>query len=95
MNEKQLRQLFKLHSAEYLDFELVQNKRSRRADIHAFLLLDSLLPAEGNMISCAEHDEFWLEVDLEQLAKVITEDQVVELIRCGVQMDAHGLKMNA
>lgn len=101
MNENQLRKLFQQHDDEYLNFEKVQNKRSRRADIHAFLLLDELLPPEEgecgtqNLISCAEHDEFWLEVDLDKLLKVVTKDQVLELVRCGVLIDEHGLKMNA
>jgi hypothetical protein len=41
-----------------------------------------------DMVSAAEHDEIWLDVDCEELAKVITEDQVLELTRCGVHYDS-------
>ncbi len=40
------------------------------------------------MVSAAEHDEILLDVDLEELAKVATEEQIVELIRCGVRYDS-------
>lgn len=68
---------------EYLEFERVQNKRSQRPDLHAFLLLDALFPGSSNIISGACHDEFYLDVggcDLESL----TDEQIIELIRCGV-----------
>ena len=65
-------------------FSGIENKRSERPDIHAFLLLDELVPGTRDMISAAEHDEFYLDVGVEELVKVITEEQVIELRRCGV-----------
>jgi hypothetical protein len=41
-----------------------------------------------HMVSAAEHDEIWLEISMEKLAAVATEDQVIELIRSGVRLDA-------
>ncbi len=74
---------------EFLEFERVENKRSKRADLHAFLLLDELVPGEKrDIVACAQHDEIWLGVDTDKLAGVITEEQVRELIRCGVRFDA-------
>lgn len=72
---------------QYLKFELVENKKSRRSDIHAFLLLDELLPGDNDIVSWAGHDEICLGVDLEDLNKVITDEQILELIRCGVRYD--------
>ena len=68
---------------EYLEFDRVQNKRSQRPDLHAFLLLDAIFPGSSDIISCACHDEFYLDIgnhDLESL----TDEQILELIRCGV-----------
>lgn len=36
------------------------------------------------MLSFVEHDIIYLSHDLEELASVITEEQVIELIRCGL-----------
>lgn len=80
---------------EFLKFERVENKRSQRPDLHAFLLLDELLPGNSDIVSAAEHDVIYLDVDAEKLAEVITESQVVELRRCGViyfnDVDSFGL----
>lgn len=58
-----------------------------RADLHAFNLLDRLAPSEGggDLISASEHDEFFLDVDLEALAKAATPEDITMLVRCGVR----------
>lgn len=73
---------------EFLKFDRVQNKQCTRPDIHAFLLLDKLVTRNRDMVSAAEHDEIWLDVEPEELAKVATEEQIIELIRCGVRFEA-------
>lgn len=80
---------FNKFEADFIQFEMVENKRSNRPDLHAFILLDELLPSEKarDMVSAAEHDEIWLDVDCGQLARVITESQVQELVRCGVRYE--------
>ncbi len=75
------------HEGEFLEFDRVENKTSQRHDLHAFMLLDRLVPGKGDIVSAAEHDEIWLGVSPEELAKVATEDQIIELIRCGVRHD--------
>lgn len=73
---------------EYLNFDAVQDKRSYRPDLHAFLLLDDLFPNPGtDMVAAAEHDEFWLDVCDDKIAK-LTDDQILELVRCGVRYDS-------
>lgn len=76
------------YEGEFLHFERVENKTSTRSDLHAFALLDRLVPGHGDMVCAAEHDEIYLAVEPEQLAQVATEDQIIELIRCGVRYDA-------
>lgn len=80
---------YEKYEDEYLEFGRVKNKRSKRADLHAFLLLDKLCPSHRgfDIVSGAEHDEIWLDVEPEKLAKVATEQQIIELIRCGVRYD--------
>lgn len=85
-----LQHLFDKHSdSEYMEFERVQNKLSTRPDLHGFFLLDILIKNENNqdMISAAEHDEIWLNIDLTNLAEIATEQQIIDLIRCGVRLD--------
>lgn len=79
---------------EYLRFELVQNKRSQRADLHAFLLLDELFPGHCDIVGSADHDQIWLEVTSEQF-ETLTDEQIVELSRCGVwhESDSDSLTM--
>lgn len=91
MTEEELHSLFEKHENEFLKFELVEEKQSRRADIHAFLLLDKLIAGHTDMVSAAEHDKIWLGVDVEVLAKVATENDVIELLRCGICLDRDGL----
>lgn len=73
---------------EYLKFDRVQNKTSNRADLHAFMLLDKLVPGKCDIVSAASHDEIWMGVSPDDLSKVATEEQIIELIRCGVRYDS-------
>lgn len=82
-----IRAVFKAYDDEYLKFERVEEKISERPDLHAFMLLDRLLAGKGDMVCCAEHDEIWLDVDVDELAKLATKGQIIQLIRCGVRYD--------
>lgn len=79
-----IKELFEKHEDEYLKFDRVDNKTSGRSDLHAMFLLDRLFPSDSDIVSAAEHDEIWLDVP-EYKIKTLTEDQVIELIRCGVR----------
>jgi hypothetical protein len=88
MTVDELKDLFEQHSHEgRLDFHRISVKRSSSPDLHAFLLISELLPSDNNIISTAEHDRIWLEVEVEDLAEVATEEIVLELVRCGVIYD--------
>jgi hypothetical protein len=81
---------FDKHRMEHGKFDRITNKLSSRPDIHAFLLLDSLLAtqAKTKMVAAADHDKIILAVSLDDLAKsVCTEDDVRDLCRCGVWCD--------
>ena len=62
------------------------NKEERKpSDLIAFILLNNLVPDKYRMVAAAEHDEIYLGVSIGELeAAKITEDQVKELVRCGV-----------
>lgn len=73
------------HQDEHSRFERVEKKLSGRPDLHAFLLLEMLTgPGDDDMVGAAEHDVIYLAVDLRKLANVATDEQLIELIRCGV-----------
>ena len=74
---------------EYLKFDRVTDKLSNRPDLHAFIMLDRLVPQSGNkdLISNATHDLFYLDIDVEKLSEVILDHQVIDLVRCGVMYD--------
>lgn len=84
MNKDKMEELFDSHSDDFLDFNSIENKLSNRQDLHAFLLLDRLVPGTGDMVSAAEHDEIWLITDEDALSEVVTQEQILELVRCGV-----------
>lgn len=78
---------FEEFNNEHLKFEKVENKKSMRPDIHAFLLLDSLFPGTENMVDGATHDQIWLSLKMEQI-ETLTDEHIVELLRCGVLFDS-------
>lgn len=88
-----IKAVFEQFDDDFLKFDRVEKKLSNRPDLHAFLLLDRLLPGDRDMVSAAEHDEIFLDVELDDLAKTgITEEQVRDLVRCGVRIsDFDGL----
>lgn len=88
-----LEEVFAKHDKEYLQFECVLDPSSKRPDLCAFLLLDQIMPSDTDIVVSASHDEIWLSVDCEELAKVATEYQIITLIRCGVRYDSDCLCM--
>ena len=99
MTVDELEELFREHDDEFLKHESIPNERrhSYRADLNAFIILDKLMPdCSKDIVSGAGHDEIWLDPDLDELVEAgITEEQVIDLIRCGVRIDEGGLCMFA
>lgn len=87
MTKDELIALFEETEAEFIKFERVENPLHPRRDVCAFLRLHELVPGTGKMVRAAEHDEFFLDCDLEELAKVATKDDVIMLQRCGIRID--------
>jgi len=74
---------------EFCEFDRVENKLHRRPDICAFLLLSNLAPSDNrDIVTAAEHDIIYLDVNLEELAINATEDNIKDLLRCGVRYDS-------
>jgi hypothetical protein len=78
------------HEDEFLQFDRVENKTSHRADMHAFNLLDRLVPGNSSIIAGAEHEQIYLCVSPDALSEIATEEQIIELIRCGVFLSDMG-----
>lgn len=89
--------LFDQYGDELNEFERVVNPLNPRPDIAAMILLDRLLPDSDpsrKMISSATREQVWLNVDLDDLAAVATEEDILTLVRCGVACFANrGLMM--
>ncbi len=81
-NIKELFNSYEEH--EFIHFGKIVNPPSKRPDICAFLLLDKLIPGDEDIIEGAAHDVIFLNVNLEDLAKVATEEDIIYLSRCGV-----------
>lgn len=84
-----LKAVFEEFSDEFLEFARIEKPMHARPDICAFLMLDKLVPGTHDIVCCAEHDEFWLDVTPDQLAAVATPDDIRDLIRCGLRYDTH------
>jgi len=85
MTIEQLVELFEKYDEEFLQFDKVLDRTSHRPDLHAFVLLDKIIPGSTDIVSGAEHDEIFLGIDLEEFARRVTEEQIVELNQCGVR----------
>lgn len=83
-----LAQVFEDNDSEFLKFERIVNKKHSRPDICAFLILAELLPSEDDIVIGAEHDIIFLDADFEQLAEVASEQDIIDLLRCGVMLSS-------
>jgi hypothetical protein len=77
------------YESSHIKFEHIpaEHRLSQRPDLHVFLLLDQLVPSTHNIVASADHDVIWLQTPIEDLAKVITREQILDLARCGVMYD--------
>ena len=84
----QLEKTFEKYKDEFLKFDRVNPKHHPRPDMCAFIRLHLLSPLEtADMIAAAEHDEIWLNVDCQKLAENATEEDIRDLVRCGIMYD--------
>lgn len=88
MNSEEIIEVFHANSKTHGEFFRVRKQLHPRSDIHAFLLLASILPpGENTIIAGADHDKIFLECNVDDLVNRITEDQIIELIRCRVFLE--------
>ena len=69
---------------EFLKFDRVEHKLNRRPDLHAFLLLDSIVPGNRDIIGGASHEVIFIGIDEEELNTIISDEQIRDLRRCGI-----------
>ena len=78
---------------EFNHFERIVNPKSLRQDVCAILILDSLIPSGNNLIQSIESYNdgnlmyFILNVSDVEIEELLTEDDIVDLLRCGVFYD--------
>lgn len=88
MNIDELHDFFEEQNDEFIKFERVENKRSQRRDLHAFMQLDTWIPGDKKIIAAANHDIVYLEVSAQEVVENLSKDQIIELIRCGIGLDS-------
>jgi hypothetical protein len=74
------------YGEEYGKFDHVLHKLSKRPDVHAIMMLDKLFDGSSAMIVGSYSDEIWFDVH-DDAIKSLTDDQIIELSRCGVRHD--------
>lgn len=89
MTKDELIELLRLED-DFLKFKDAKDAPSTRPDLAALIVLDRLVPGTQAIVSAAEHDEIFLDIDLDKLAEVITEDTVKFLRQCGIRADYCG-----
>lgn len=82
-----VKEMFDSYDEEFIKFDRIESPLHPRPDVCAFLLLHNLCPGSGSMIVAAEHDIFFLDIDMEDLTETATEDDIITLLRCGVYYD--------
>ncbi len=91
-----LEEAFEKVRGEFHKFENIENPLHRRRDIAAFLLLDKLVPSgSDDIVGGAGHDVIWLDTNIDKLAEVATEEDILYLHRCGVRLGDDCLEMYA
>lgn len=81
-------EMFAAAEGVYLQFGGVENPRHPCPDICALLMLYTLHPVAGDMITNAEQDKFRFAPTGQDLAGKLTQEIVDDLVRCGVIYDA-------
>jgi hypothetical protein len=88
-----LKETFERLNDQYLQFNQIdiEDRPFSRPDLCAFARIDHLITSEewSNIVSTAEHNRIYLDVDCDGLAEVATEDDVLYLVRCGVTYDMY------
>lgn len=91
LNNHTCRELFDNLHTEAGKFDRVEHKLSPRPDAHAILLLDRLCPSKKSLITFSRAGCVYFSINTKMLAKVANEQQIADLIRCGVSLNGETL----
>ena len=80
---------FEKYANEHCKFELVENKKSQCADIHAFILINEIFKPKHDIIVATDYYGYFLNLDEDDLS-ILTDEQIIELLRCGFSYDTNG-----
>ena len=81
-------EVFDQYNDEYLEFEhITEHKPYTSKDMCAFHRLYQLVDIKGNIIDAANHYIMYLNVDVDELAKKASVEDILYLIRCGIHID--------
>ena len=89
MTLEEMGRLFEKHHVESLEWDKVDPKMSDCRDLHGMLMLHALCPTTNDIVSAADHDQIWFSADPEIVAGNITEDQIKDILRCGLSYSDH------
>jgi len=84
-----IEQLFDKYDAEYNKFDRIEYKFNVRPIMHALVILVKLIPVDYSIINTVLDNNIYFHTNEVSLLKVITEDQVRDLCRCGVYYDTY------
>ena len=83
-----LEERFEQFSDDYREFDRIEAPLSRRPDLHALLLLDEIVPeVDKGILGDSTHEAIFLNIDMPAFAYDVTDDQIQELVRCGVRIE--------
>lgn len=88
MTQEEFIEIWNLHDNEYLKFKEIKNPPCESSDLSAFMLIHKfMIDKEADIIISSEHDEIYLSsIDTLNL-EIIKEEDIINLIRCGVRYD--------
>lgn len=99
LTENQLEAIFEKYEDEFCEFHRIENPKHCRSDMCAMLMIDEIQSRsdfgdnQGNMISWAEHDVIHFDVNVENFSKVVTKEELIDLIRCGIRLEEGNFTM--
>jgi hypothetical protein len=85
-----MKALFEKYEDDSFKFWGVEHKMSQRADLHALMMLDKLDGSGGEALASSDYDVVYLTFDPDVVFKNATEDQIHDLVRCGLRFDGDG-----
>lgn len=79
---------FSKYMTEYCNFDNITEKYTNKRDLNALILLDKLFPDTSNIIRSVESHIICLNISLEDLINKASEEQLLNIIRCGIWYDS-------